>query len=147
MTPPGLPMTAMVDQGHCAISALEDYGIIYKKEWRVMLGFRVWDIRHNWFCHADNFYKNSSGDLRPHDKRFPMDQYIGMQSTGIFDRNKKEIFEGDMLFLYTTTKNYYYLVESASDFLVMYGKDKHLIEGIGNDGNIYECPALLERLK
>jgi len=119
-----------------------------------MLGFRVWDTENYEFCENTDqeFYIDRIGYLYELYKRSLIKhkgtRYIPMQSTGIYDWQDKPIYEGDVLFLYRKTgNNIYYLVENIKDFLIIYGQDYYNIEEISNDGNIYECPALLERVK
>jgi hypothetical protein len=122
-----------------------------------MLGFRVWDNLNKTFEWPINFYMTDLGELEYTDSdysspyplgEFFENRFISMQFTGIYDWQDKPIYEGDVLFLYRKTgNNIYYLVENIKDFLIIYGQDYYNIEKISNDGNIYECPALLERVK
>ncbi len=119
-----------------------------------MLGFRVWDMKNKSMNRmASSFYLDSYGDLCEEltgRVTEVLKNYIAMQSTGIFDFQDKEIFEGDMLFIYIDTpefSNHYYLVESAKDFLLMMGKLGDSVRKISNDGNVYEQPQLLEKIK
>lgn len=128
-----------------------------------MLGFRVWDNERKIMFPAiykDHFMMNMDGivyegcpgdeenvneELTVVDERF-----IPLQSTGIFDWQGKEIFEGDVLFIYTETLllgNHYYLVESIKDFFMRLERLSGHIVKISNDGNIYENPSLLTRLE
>jgi len=126
-----------------------------------MLGFRVWDK-----AGKNMFYSNPE---KPDDPPFLMgpdgslllpyanhrlpDIYVPLQSTGVSDSWDKPIYEGDVLFIRYTrplgnaeiTKSLYYYFESMVDFLQFLGMT-HPIDKISCDGNIYDHPALLERL-
>lgn len=116
-----------------------------------MLGFRVWNKKSNKISDGFPFLALSfDGKILSMENVYPKnvsDDYILMQFTGIYDWQDKPIYEGDVLFLYRKGNNIYYLVENVKDFLIIHGQDYYNIEKISNDGNIYECPALLERLK
>lgn len=124
-----------------------------------MLGFRVWDSEEKRFIRRDDslfFLAESAALFHDSDgygectKLYEADnRFIPMQFTGVVDMDNKPIYEGDVLFLYTnlTRGNYYYHVYDAGCFLKYMGNFESYIKKISNDGNIYECPALLKRLK
>lgn len=123
-----------------------------------MLGFRIWDSLDKRFLSTPEerrkitIFDDGMLSIYTHEplSQEDLSRYIPMQSTGIFAWQEKEIFEGDVLFIYIDTptfSNHYYLVESVKDFLLMIGKLENCIRNISNDGNIYECPALMDRLK
>lgn len=93
----------------------------------------------------------SKNDLFP-SRTCSFDDIILMQSTGLLDKNGKEIFEGDIVILFwsddvgeshwgkVTIKNpFEYTPEEARYFIYSDG-----IEGIGN---IYENPELIESVE
>jgi|GEM_PF-5533451 hypothetical protein len=126
-----------------------------------MLGFRVWDNLNKTFEWPINFYMTDLGELEYTDSdysspyplgEFFENRFISMQFTGIYDWQDKPIYEGDVLFIYYNEtpwprNNEYVLVSLAKDFLIWYGSLGAFIKKISCDGNIYECPYLLERLK
>ncbi len=119
-----------------------------------MLGFRVWDTERKRLIaggvHMAQFFQGEVPMLLSGGNPLDPDKFILMQSTGIMDYRDYEIYEGDVLFIYIDTptlSNHYYLVEDARTFLMYYGYINASIHKISNDGNIYENPELLERLK
>lgn len=128
-----------------------------------MLGFRVWDSERKEMIsgiYTDHFmmnmkgivYEGCPGDEENASEELTMidDNFIPMQSTGIKDWKAKPIFEGDMLFIHYHEKgltNDYYLVNTVREFLLFYGARMLSIYKIANDGNVYEQPTLLEKLK
>ena len=126
-----------------------------------MLGFRVWYCGHMMKVKNSKVVMNSEGELceiyeggpcpYPINSGLYPSAPIPMQSTGVCDFRGKEIFVGDMLFFKFSDApidSFYYLVEDVGYFNQQLGifVGKQLSVKISNDGNIYECPALLERL-
>ncbi|ERR1700744_115012 len=139
-----------------------------------MLGFRIWDIDHHkitydidkGFCifpdgNLTNIWTIRSGPSYISQS----DKFIPMQSTGLKDKNGKEIFEADVLKIRIAyeegDEQVTYEVENAVMALIDL-KEKDVIcytfHHMGNKtfsatidgviiGNIYENPELLERLK
>ena len=85
----------------------------------------------------------------------PASDFIIMQSTGLFDKNGNEVFDGDII-KFTLTDGFNYVVEEdgaatykLGAFYVANGLCEYLIGDIDtNDieviGDIYETPELLE---
>ena len=116
---------------------------VWDKELRTMLDVSLIDFKkgvlvgEHWEFGETNFMS--------------FDEIVIMQTTGLFDRNGKEIFEGDVL----TSQNYPVkgVVEFRTDLglWVHYLKGYSYFEYLGNVagskeiiGNIYENPELLE---
>ncbi|WP_275669272.1 YopX family protein, partial [Streptococcus suis] len=91
----------------------------------------------------------------------PLDDVIIMQSTGLFDKNGKEIFVGDVVKCYTVTENgeYEYIgVVYLKDFAFVIVDEKDTYDPLWNYksgfvgieteieiiGNIYQNPELVE---
>ena len=131
----------------------------------MMLRYRAWD-KHSQKMFANdeliiwnnNVYANDSKKLScNHLKGWSIDEEYLMQSTGILDKNGKEIFEGDILGIETDegilNVNIFWDEEHA---LFMFESKKHnekeLLAELVEDntypfailGNIYENPELLE---
>ena len=123
--------------------------------------FRAWD-KHGQKMFANdeliiwngNVYANDSKKLTCNNlKGWSIDDEYLMQSTGLFDRNGQEIFEGDIL---------HHQIQTEYTFIVKYDKDNARWYGDGLSrtyridimkdflqyykvvGNIYKNPELLE---
>ncbi|MBY4972946.1 YopX family protein [Streptococcus suis] len=130
--------------------------------------FRAWDKashawRHDIYIGLDGLAKDLS---RTGEEPFelPLDNAILMQSTGLFDKNGKEIFEGDVVKCYTVTEKgeYEYVgVVCLKDFSFVIVDEKDTYDLLWNYksgfvdieteieiiGNIYENPELVEEGK
>ena len=72
------------------------------------------------------------------------DTFILMQFTGLYDKNKKSIFEGDIILGYPTSEKQPTLVESLEIFFWFIGEYTIEREKMEIIGNIYENPELLK---
>ena len=128
--------------------------------------FRVWMKSLKWMCDVTNISLDSKfvdicqqGDTERYtEMSVEFDEITLMQSTGLFDRNGKEIFEGDIVqfedcytetdFLYVNTG----IVEWSQGSFTITKRDSvemgDLLDGEFLDvtiiGNVYENPELLE---
>ena len=82
------------------------------------------------------------------------DKYVWLQSTGLTDKNEKEIYEGDIVKIDTGSKIYYDVVVWSADENKLEENMWCLrnYEGFWTSemeviGNIYENPELLEEIK
>ena len=125
------------------------------------LKFRAWDsVKKEMF--KDTFAITESGQVVVVEQKFVtsspdyifVDHLVIMQSTGLKDKNGKEIFEGDVLGTKDGLLNG--VVEYRSDLgmwtnsLISYNNFERLCNVAGSReiiGNIYENPELLEEKK
>lgn len=117
--------------------------------------FRAWDKETKTMNGMAEIYRNRNQEIELH----PRDEnIILMQSTGLFDKNNKEIFEGDIVqfedcyevsdFLYINTG----IIEWCQGGFHVTNRDSVLMEDLFDGdsldvtiiGNIYENPELLE---
>lgn len=118
--------------------------------------FRAWDKETKTMNGMAEIYRNRNQEieLRPRDKNI-----ILMQSTGLFDKNGKEIFEGDILEVtdkhswlevvsYSQEKAMFVTEEINREFKVpespLYDLSDSTFLKFEVIGNIYENPELLE---
>ncbi|HEM2820661.1 YopX family protein [Streptococcus suis] len=127
--------------------------------------FRAWDKMHNewsngFFIYSEGgLYTPNYGFNRKHLKNrtdvYPIakqERFILMHSTGLFDVNGKEIFEGDVVHAYSESARLIGVIEYFDNAYCIKTKN-----GIYNSlwinaeyyeviGNIYENPELVEAL-
>lgn len=132
----------------------------------MILKFRAWMKSLKWMCDVTNISFDSKfvdicqqGDTERYtEMSVEFDEITLMQSTGLFDKNGKEIFEGDIVqfedcyevsdFLYINTG----IIEWCQGGFHVTNRDSVLMEDLldGDSldvtiiGNIYENPELLE---
>ena len=125
--------------------------------------FRAWDkhsqkmfandelIIWNSFIYANDGKKLSCDYL----KGWSIDEEYLMQSTGLFDKNGKEIFEGDIVRFFDSLYTVFYDIEEGSYRLKPHD-DRWVVDYMSNFsseesfeiiGNIYENKELLEDKK
>jgi hypothetical protein len=118
--------------------------------------FRAWDKETKTMKGMAEIYRNRNQEieLRPRDGNI-----ILMQSTGLFDKDGQEIFEGDVISTYTDNlvvkrdnllgfylevdeKRNYFAETADIEYLDLFAKDFGVAVKVL--GNIYENPELLE---
>ncbi len=112
--------------------------------------FRVWDkIKNQFLLPTDNkiksgaiFFLDKNGLLTASSNT---DNFVFQQFTGLLDKNKKKIFEGDIIKLpfyesgqEVIFENGYFCLEESGDFLFEINEKSKII------GNIFENPELLK---
>ncbi|MEI4342440.1 YopX family protein [Streptococcus suis] len=120
--------------------------------------FRVWDKddEHMYFVAEINLVEELIS-VDEYDYIFDFSDVVLMQSTGLFDKNGKEIFEGDVVLLRDELNEFesdvYEIVYSRDNLAwIFYDKDSHDFywmstctwDKIEIIGNIYENPELVE---
>ncbi len=112
--------------------------------------FRAWDKRNNKWIHPDLFYISNNAfypdfrDLEDGISLFDY-EYELMQFTGLYDKNGKEIYEGDIILFNNFGDTLDKVVYSPGCFHTSGGG--YLLDEIREIeviGNIYENPELLE---
>ena len=127
--------------------------------------FRAWDVHEKKMFTDDqliiwsgNVYANDNYELNVNNlKGWSIDEKYLMQSTGLKDKNDKEIYEGDIV-KYKSKKGTFTDIATYSKFYAFFGlKDDTgdlicsfdwLLENVGKDGfevigNVYENQELL----
>lgn len=125
--------------------------------------FRAWDVHEKKMFTNDqliiwngNVYANDNPELNVNNlKGWSIDEKYLMQSTGLKDKNGKEIYEDDIVRI-TLTDGFRYVVGEdgavkykLGAFYILNGLDEYLISDFHIDdievvGNIYENPELLK---
>lgn len=108
--------------------------------------FRAWDKETQTMNGMAEIYRNKKQEIELH----PRDEHIIlMQSTGLFDRNGKEIFEGDIVSIDTDEFDLLFVKYEVGIYCLMddegcaeYLSDYYIYVSVV--GNIYENPELLE---
>ena len=127
--------------------------------------FRVWMKSLKWMCDVTNISFDSKfvdicqqGDTERYtEMSVEFDEITLMQSTGLFDRNGKEIFEGDILD-YRGRKAFVRWHGSYASFIYRFVDEPHKRKAEWKPlylaymkceiiGNVYENPELLETIK
>lgn len=118
--------------------------------------FRAWDKETKTMNGMAEIYRNRNQEIELHPRD---DEIILMQSTGLFDKNGKEVFEGDILEVtdkhswlevvsYSQEKAMFVTEEINREFKVpespLYDLSDSTFLKTEVIGNIYENPELLE---
>lgn len=123
-----------------------------------MLGFRVWYTAENMLDYSNDWAMNRDGKLclvrSPECDLCDVSddqEFIPMQSTGLFDANGKEIFEGDVLEDPSVSDDYPKKIINVFDtatFLWVMGHEREgnihskTLNSYEIIGNVYEHPGL-----
>ena len=129
----------------------------------MMPKFRVWMKSLKWMCDVTNISFDSKfvdicqqGDTERYtEMSVEFDEITLMQSTGLFDRNGKEIFEGDIVKMSKdvySEPTYYEVVRHRGGAYRLESKQHGCELWLRHTdcevvGNIYENPELLEESK
>jgi len=121
-----------------------------------MLGFRVWDNVDKKFTNCSYEVMNFKGEVGMMDRTTFVkncDRFIPLQSTGLFDCDGKEIFEGDIVEKLAHRQQFSWVtvVNNVTEFFNKYyiyeideAPDSRYFKVLGN---IYENPEFLESAK
>ena len=125
--------------------------------------FRVWMKSLKWMCDVTNISLDSKfvdicqqGDTERYtEMSVEFDEITLMQSTGLFDKNGKEIFEGDIVKMSKdvySEPTYYEVVRNRGGAYRLESKQHGCELWLRHTdcevvGNIYENPELLEAIK
>lgn len=118
----------------------------------MMLKLRVWDKRRKRIVLVEsiNFKSGVIQEDTPYavNRKLYLDQVVLMQSTGLFDKNGVEIYEGDIVRYFTNSNS---VIEwKDGGFIIKRELDgayeiiQNRIAQIEVIGNIYQNPELLE---
>lgn len=123
--------------------------------------FRAWDKRFSEF--VEDFFVSEDGKIYKKStdtgygiaiSRETSNEVILMQSTGLFDKNNKEIFEGDIVLVLDSPYTVFYDTEKGSYRLKPHD-DRWNVDYMSNFshggnfeiiGNIYENPEFLKEV-
>jgi len=123
--------------------------------------FRAWDKRNNTMCEVIELIHNGKY-VKVHNKKLGVDKrglidtifakdFELMQFTGLLDKNKKEIFEGDVVTWDEFTKNFPVIWnETEANFEIKKTNSTQKLnsneaKNIKVIGNIYENPELIKK--
>lgn len=108
--------------------------------------FRAWDKETKTMNGMAEIYRNRNQEIELH----PRDEnIILMQSTGLKDKNGKEIFEGDVVSIDTDEFDLLFVKYESGIYWLMNGEEcverlSDYYNYVSIVGNIYENPELLE---
>jgi uncharacterized phage protein (TIGR01671 family) len=113
--------------------------------------FRAWDKKDKIMSIPFNLYEIGTVNM---ENGYSRKNYILLQYTGLHDKNKKEIYEGDLITNNSRNSDNPHPIEfSEGRFIARYGNLKYdFAQEIETDcveviGNIYENPELLKNNK